>query len=54
MEHLDVLGDLQINAGQTEAASKTIEAILALGPADYQGYADLYKELTGREPPPPK
>ncbi len=54
MEHLDVLGDLQINAGQTEAASKTIEAILALGPSDYQGYADLYKELTGREPPPPK
>ncbi|MBN2003082.1 MAG: tetratricopeptide repeat protein [Anaerolineae bacterium] len=51
LEHLDVLGDLQMDAGQQDAATKTIEAILALNPPNRQSYVDLYKEMTGREPP---
>jgi len=53
MEHLDVLGGLQLDAGQKEAAIKTVTAILALEPADREGYASLYHELTGREFPSP-
>ena len=51
MEHLDVLGDLQLEAGQKESAIKTIEAILALNPPNREAYVDLYREMTGREPP---
>ncbi len=51
LEHLDVLGDLQMEAGQQDAAAKTIEAILALNPPNRQSYVDLYKEMTGHEPP---
>ncbi len=52
LEHLDVLGGLQLDAGQKEAAIKTVTAILALEPSNRDGYVDLYRELTGREPPP--
>ena len=51
LEHLDVLGDLQLEVGQKEAAIRTIKAILALNPPNADAYADLYRELTGREPP---
>ena len=51
LEHLDVLGDLQLESGQKEAAVKTMEAILALNPENREAYATLYKEMTGREPP---
>jgi len=51
LEHLDVLGDLQLEAGQKQAAVKTIEAIIALNPPNFNVYAQLYTELTGREPP---
>jgi tetratricopeptide (TPR) repeat protein len=51
LEHLDVLGGLQLDAGQQEAAIKTVTAILALEPPNKEGYVDLYRELTGREPP---
>lgn len=51
LEHLDVLGDLQLDAGQTEAAVKTVTAILALDPPNKANYMDLYREITGREPP---
>lgn len=51
LQHLDILGDLQLNAGQQEAAIKTIEAILALNPPNNQDYVHLYQELTGHEPP---
>ncbi len=52
LEHLDVLGDLQLEAGQKDAAIKTITAILALDPPNRADYVDLYREMTGREPPP--
>jgi len=54
MAHLDVLGDLQLEAGHRDGAIKTIEAILALNPPNEDAYADLYRELVGREPPTPK
>ncbi|HNT77168.1 MAG TPA: tetratricopeptide repeat protein [Anaerolineae bacterium] len=54
LEHLDILGDLQLEAGQKDAASKTIEAILALNPPNRQDYVELYREMTGREPPAPR
>ena len=50
LEHLDVLGGLQLDAGQQEAAVKTVSAILALEPPNREGYVDLYRELTGHEP----
>lgn len=51
LEHLDILGDLQLEIGQKDAAIRTIKAILALNPPNLEAYADLYRELTGREPP---
>ena len=51
LEHLDVLGDLQLEIGHRDAASKTIEAILALNPPNREAYADLYRELTNNETP---
>jgi len=51
LEHLDVLGGLQLDAGQKEAAIKTVTALLALEPPNREGYVDLYRELTGHEPP---
>ncbi|MFN2110565.1 MAG: tetratricopeptide repeat protein [Anaerolineae bacterium] len=51
LEHLDVLGGLQLDAGQQEAAVKTVSAILALEPPNREGYVGLYRELTGHEPP---
>lgn len=50
LAHLDILGDLQLEAGQREAAVRTVTAILALNPQNRQAYADLYRSLTGREP----
>lgn len=54
LAHLDILGDLQLEAGHKEAAVKTLEAILALNPPDREAYADLYREMAQREPPPAK
>lgn len=51
LEHLDLLGDLQLDAGQKQAAIKTIEAILALNPPNAEDYSDIYRELSGKEPP---
>lgn len=46
LAHLDILGDLQLELGQKEAAVKTLEAILALNPPNKEAYADLYREMT--------
>ncbi len=51
LQHLDVLGDLQLEAGKKADALKTIEAIIALKPPSAEAYHSLYKELSGREPP---
>jgi tetratricopeptide (TPR) repeat protein len=49
--HLDILGDLQLEAGHKEAAIRTIEAIIALNPANREDYLNLYREMAQREPP---
>lgn len=46
LTHLDILGDLQLEAGHTGAAIKTLEAILALKPPNREAYAELYQQLT--------
>ena len=51
LQHLDILGDLQLEAGHREGAIRTIEAILALNPPNEAAYADLYREMAQREPP---
>lgn len=53
LENLDVLGDLQLEAGQKDAVVKTLEAILALNPPSREGYLDLYQKLTNGETSPP-
>jgi tetratricopeptide (TPR) repeat protein len=49
--HLDMLGDLQLEAGHKDAALKTIEAIIALSPPNREDYVNLYREMAQREPP---
>ncbi len=49
--HLDMLGDLQLEAGHKDAAIKTIEAIIALNPSNREDYVNLYREMAQREPP---
>lgn len=48
LEHLDVLGDLQLEAGQQADAVKTLEAIIALKPANVEAYVSLRDQLTGQ------
>jgi predicted Zn-dependent protease len=50
--HLDVLGDLQLDAGHIDAALRTLEAILALNPPNRNVYENLYQDITEQEPPP--
>ncbi|MGC9398399.1 MAG: tetratricopeptide repeat protein [Anaerolineae bacterium] len=51
LRHLDVLGDLQLEKGQEQAALKTIQTIIQLNPPNAEAYAELYQELSGRQPP---
>jgi tetratricopeptide (TPR) repeat protein len=44
--HLDKLGDLQIEAGRSEDARVTIQAIIALNPPNVAGYQQLLETLT--------
>ncbi len=53
VQELDILGGLQLDAGLTEEAVKTVEQLLSLNPPNYDDYAQFYRELTGKEPPPP-
>lgn len=50
LEHLDILGNLQLEAGKSQAALKTIRSIISLKPPNLEGYVQLYEELSG-EPP---
>ncbi len=52
IQELDILGGLQLDAGLTEEAIKTIERLLALNPPERESYIQFYRELTGKEPPP--
>jgi tetratricopeptide (TPR) repeat protein len=41
----DALGEIQLDAGQAEAAARTIQTILSLDPPDSEGYRELLRNL---------
>jgi tetratricopeptide (TPR) repeat protein len=41
----DALGEIQLDAGQAEAAARTIQTILSLDPPDAEGYHELLRNL---------
>jgi tetratricopeptide (TPR) repeat protein len=45
LEHLDRLGDLQLNAGRPKEARSTIQAIIALNPPNIESYRQLLEQL---------
>jgi hypothetical protein len=45
LEHLDRLGDLQLESGRLEDAKSTIQAIIALSPPDVASYEMLLKQI---------
>ncbi len=47
IESLDRLGELQLDAGLRAEAANTIRAILALQPADIEGYQQLLAQISG-------
>lgn len=47
LEHLDKLGDLQLNAGRAEDARATIRAIIALNPPNVIAYQKLLVQIGG-------
>lgn len=47
IEHLDRLGELQLDAGLRKEAANTIRAILSLKPEDEEGYRQLYNHISG-------
>ncbi len=54
IQELDILGGLQLDAGLTDEAIKTVERLLSLNPPERESYAEFYRELTGgKEPPMP-
>jgi tetratricopeptide (TPR) repeat protein len=48
LEHLDKLGDLQMNAGRAEDAKATIRAIIALNPPNVEAYKQLLTQIDGQ------
>ncbi|MCJ7738941.1 MAG: tetratricopeptide repeat protein, partial [Anaerolineae bacterium] len=45
LEHLDKLGDLQLDAGRIDDAKATLQAVIALGPDNVADYQVLLKQL---------
>ncbi len=41
----DALGEIQLDAGQAEAAARTIQTILSMDPPDSEGYRELLRNL---------
>ncbi len=41
----DALGEIQLDAGQAEAAARTIQTIISLDPPDAEGYHELLRNL---------
>jgi tetratricopeptide (TPR) repeat protein len=48
LQHLDKLGDLQMNAGRAEDAKATIRAIIALNPPNVGAYKQLLAQIDGQ------
>jgi tetratricopeptide (TPR) repeat protein len=47
---LDMLGELQLEAGRRAEAMETLRTIIALEPDEKEGYTRLLRELQGRAP----
>ncbi len=47
INHLNALGELQLNAGLTQQAIATIRAIIALNPPNVQAYQKLLTQIGG-------
>jgi tetratricopeptide (TPR) repeat protein len=45
LEHLDRLGDLQLNAGRPDDAKATVRAIIALNPPNVEAYRQLLDQI---------
>jgi len=45
---LDTVGEMQLNAGMTQEAARTIQAIIRLAPSNIQGYQQLLAQLRGQ------
>ena len=45
LEHLDKLGDLQLNSGRHDDAKATIRAIIALNPPNVAAYQQLLAQI---------
>ncbi len=50
LEHLDRLGDLQLDAGQEAQAKATIQAIIALQPPNVEEYEMLLQQISEKQP----
>lgn len=48
LEHLDKLGDLQLEAGKVEDAKLTVRAIIALNPPNVEAYQQALAKIEGR------
>jgi tetratricopeptide (TPR) repeat protein len=46
LEQLDALGEMQIQAGRTQEAIRTIQTILQLNPPNTEAYQELLQQLT--------
>lgn len=46
LQHLDVLGDLQLQAGKTQDAIATVQTILLLNPPNAEAYRQLLEQLS--------
>jgi tetratricopeptide (TPR) repeat protein len=49
LQHLDKLGDLQLEAGRYEDARATVRAIIALRPPNVADYQQLLDQLSERD-----
>jgi tetratricopeptide (TPR) repeat protein len=48
LQHLDKLGDLQMNAGRADDAKATVRAIIALNPPNVEAYKQLLAQINGQ------
>jgi thioredoxin-like negative regulator of GroEL len=48
LKHLDILGDLQLQAGSTQDAAATIKTILMLNPPNADAYRQLLQQILER------
>jgi hypothetical protein len=45
---LDAIGELQVSMGMPQAARRTVQAIIRLGPDNVEGYQRLLQQLSSQ------